>query len=178
MRHPDYVVVGTGRSGTSFVAHVLRTRLNVCMGHLIDTVPSEFHRWGVHEDPEIKVATRQLIGKRMSATEWLEEFTRIHKRNGRCSGPLTGVKHPDLSFLDLEDWDVIRPGLILWAWRKPEQVEASKRRARNPFGPWRTAKALRYLQQLYDSEFNVLRIDLSIERSVDEIEEEIRDAGA
>jgi hypothetical protein len=172
LRHPDYIVTGTGRSGTSFVAHVLHKELGVCMGHIMDTRPSPAHRVGNYEDAEMRKEHLKLLGRRISPDQWLERFTLIHRR---CKGPC-GVKHPDTAFFGLDDWEEIAPRWIIWAWRRPEQVDRSKRKWGNPFGPWRREKALRRLAELERKWSNIIRLDLSIERSVEWVREQIHTA--
>lgn len=115
----DYAVIGTGRSGTSFVTHVLQKH-GVCMGHNMDPSITPAMRYGKKEDDKMRGFTSQLLSRHISPRQWLDE---LKKRHPKCNS--VGVKLPGLSFLSREDWSDLNPNLVIQAWRPPEAVMRS-----------------------------------------------------
>jgi len=138
MIYPDIVVLGTGRSGTSFVCKVLAERLGICWGRGIDPRPQPpVMKSGMWEDRNMKAWNKALAQTKITPEEWLEQFTKAHtkcrKRNVKPPR-LHGVKDPYLSMASPLVWGVIKPKLIIEAYRTPEQVLESNRKN----APWRS----------------------------------------
>lgn len=139
VKNPDVIVTGVGRSGTSTVARILHTKLNVCMGH-------EFHRRseaqpdGSYEDTRMLAYGQNITGgfpfKRkapIQAEDWLKAFS---VRHASCKQKYIGVKSPHLSGCTARDWEVIAPKLIFRCWRPKRLVLASMNRWRNASLDW------------------------------------------
>jgi len=70
MEHPNpYIVVGVGRCGTSTVARVLHTKLNVCMG-LEFVKSSKSNPDGTYEDIVFWLLNRKLLGNKVAFPSW------------------------------------------------------------------------------------------------------------
>jgi hypothetical protein len=71
-----YLVIGTGRSGTSITARLLHTRLNVFMGH--DFVPANKHNeQGYYEDVEFYNANDAFLFGKIIHNEWANRVMRL-----------------------------------------------------------------------------------------------------
>ena len=132
MRHPDVVVVGTGRSGTSFCAYVLQERLGVCMAHEFMPSTKEVHGGypyavGAYEEQSMMQLTGRFVKNRSWAKMgWLEIFSKIHVR---CKG-LVGIKQWRLALATPGHWNYIRPRLVVRTFRPEGPTVASMRRYR------------------------------------------------
>lgn len=121
--HPDVMVLGTGRSGTSFVAGVLHNHFKVCMGHdFINVTRKVDGREGSYECGFMWEATVAITGKwdpgyKDADTDlWLRWFRRVHEN---CETPLRGVKVTHLSRLTPRQLIAIKPRLVIRTWRYP-----------------------------------------------------------
>ncbi|MCP4201801.1 MAG: hypothetical protein GY769_07705 [bacterium] len=140
LRHPDVVVVGTGRSGTSFTAYVLQELLGVCMAHDFDP-PTKMvaggypYRVGGYEERGLLRVTERFAASRPGTVPWLERFGRVHEG---CTG-LVGVKQWRLARAKREHWEMLAPRLVVRTFRMEEPTVRSMTRFRRPHDPeyWR-----------------------------------------
>jgi len=125
------IVTGTGRSGTSTVARILHTRLNVCMGHSFSSKNS-------FEENTMLIICRSVIGfpktpaKKGSVYDILRTYERLHKK---CSNTLVGFKSPHLSGFTNQQWKILNPRLVIRTSRAKELVVASMNSKRRSY-PW------------------------------------------
>lgn len=182
MRHPDIVVVGTGRSGTSFCAYVLQKRLGVCMAHEWLPATKEVHGGfpyavGAYEEQPLMALTGMFVKRKdWHKVGWLRTFDLIH---AKCRG-LVGVKQWRLALAKAEHWDYIRPRLVVRTFRPEGPTVASMVRYRRPANPERWKKFYRRLEnnmrQVVDAEFlcPVVRVDFTEQVSEASLEEMLR----
>ena len=82
-----WVVVGPGRSGTSFVARVLHERLGVCMGERFNS--DKTNPRGFYEDCDFKDANQALLTNVVSEHGWrtmVEPIIHARRQKGRPWG--------------------------------------------------------------------------------------------
>ncbi|MBN1912164.1 MAG: sulfotransferase [Pirellulales bacterium] len=85
-------VLGPGRSGTSLVARLLHTRLDVSMGRRFRP-PNESNPNGFFEDLDFLEANERLLRGETSLSQWrawIGQFVRVREQTGRP----WGVKDP------------------------------------------------------------------------------------
>lgn len=170
MRHPDVVVVGTGRSGTSFCAYVLQNRLGVCMAH--EWLPSTKevcggfpYEVGAYEEQTMMALTGRFVKNRSwTKVGWLEVFSRIHSG---CKG-LVGIKQWRLAMATPAHWKYIRPRLVVRTFRPEGPTVASMRRYRRPsdLKRWKTfylrlEDNMRRIVDASEFPYPVVRVDFS-----------------
>jgi hypothetical protein len=127
---PDIMVLGTGRSGTSFAGEILHNHFDACMGDV-----NKFYECRVMFKPSIQLCAR--FGGVFTGTvptieveSWLEQFDAFH-RQCDCGKPFCGLKVTHLSWMTTEQLLYIRPRLIVRTWRNAEDTAMSfRRRAR------------------------------------------------
>lgn len=170
MRHPDVVVVGTGRSGTSFCAYVLQERLGICMAHEFLPATKEVHGGypyavGAYEEQSMMQLTGRFVKNRSWAkVGWLETFSKIHSR---CKG-LVGTKQWRLALATPGHWNYIRPRLVVRTFRPEGPTVASMRRYRRPSDHkrwkafyWRLENNMRAVVDAPEFPFPVVRVDFT-----------------
>jgi hypothetical protein len=97
-----FLVIGPGRSGTSFVARVLHERLGVHMGDSFRT--DETNPNGFYEDLWFKENNQALIDGRLSEKDWHKSFqTLLIDRRSR--GVPWGLKDPRIAHV----WPMMSP---------------------------------------------------------------------
>lgn len=111
-RHPDVVVVGTGRTGTSFVARILQEhfRISMAMQHRCEPWNPEgsFEDYGM-----IKYSYRLVEKPGYTVQRWLEQYTKYFSK---VEG-LVGIKQTALSLLSFDQWEELAPKLVIRTWR-------------------------------------------------------------
>jgi hypothetical protein len=130
MRRPDVVVVGVGRSGTSFTAKVLHEDLGVYMGSkevFKFTGPKGAHPDGTYEDTRLNEYTyRQVEVHGISMDVWLGKYDSYYRS---IAGPV-GIKNPATSLFLYEQWKELAPKLVVRTWRPKDLTVASMLRWR------------------------------------------------
>lgn len=124
-----YLVIGTGRCGTSTVARILHERLNICMGESF--IPSdEYGSQGYYEDVKFVELNRSLVIGGCNIQEWEPAFRQtIAERQARqIPWGVKNVRIADILGLYLSFFD--DPKLIL-CHRRAEDVIASHKRCYN-----------------------------------------------
>lgn len=111
MRLDPFIVVGTGRSGTSLVARLLHKKLNIYMGENF-TPPDEANPEGSFEDIEFVYPNKKFLSGRINFKEWNNEIKTIVKKRQKL-GQKWGFKDPTTTnilgfYLELFD----NPGII------------------------------------------------------------------
>ena len=177
---PDVIILGQGRSGTSFAARVLPEHFGVCFGQRIDPRPQGAMESGKWEDQNMKSWNKALAMMKITPEEWLSQFDKAH-RQCRKIGHLGdkqklcfhGVKDPHLSFVPLLAFKHIKPGLIVEASRSKGQVLHS-RKHNAPwrsliYWAWHTEAALHNLQCIHlaalEWDIPYVRLDFTERRS-------------
>jgi len=92
-----YVVVGTGRSGTSTVARLLHENMGINMGAEFKP-PTSHNPKGAYEDVEFVIPTARYINGKMSFNDW-DNHTRSVIRKRLEAGKPWGVKDPALAHI-------------------------------------------------------------------------------
>lgn len=135
MIHPDVVVVGVGRSGTSYAAYVLQERLGVCMAHNYEKSNTmveggfPYAVGGYEELCAMMAATQSLVAwEDWQQVPWLRLFTDLHEN---CKG-LVGIKQTRLAAATLDQWKMISPKLVVRTFRPSAPTVKSMVRWRQP----------------------------------------------
>lgn len=183
MRHPDVVVVGTGRSGTSFCAYVLQKSLGVCMAHEFLPATKEVYGGypyavGAYEEQSMMTLTGRFVKNRSWVTlGWLETFSKIHVK---CKG-LVGIKQWRLAMASPGHWDHIRPRLVVRTFRPEGPTVLSMRRYRRPSDHkrwqrfyWNLENNMRRVVDVPEFPFPVVRVDFTERVSEDSFKELLR----
>jgi hypothetical protein len=110
-RRPDIVVVGTGRSGTSFASQVCHEDIGICMGHYLKR-PNILGPKGFFEDLLAHGMTRLVQAGAISIQEYLHHLGNSHKA---C--PSWGFKDPWFIELPTEQIAFVAPKLFIRTWR-------------------------------------------------------------
>ena len=97
MRDP-YLVVGTGRSGTSFVARVLHEKLKIFMGNSWAQPPNEHNPKGYYEDAEFSNLNKMFLDQDMPYREWVGKVEKLIEERRKLNKPW-GFKDPLLSWV-------------------------------------------------------------------------------
>ena len=123
MSYDPYIVIGTGRSGSSTVAGILHNKMEVFMGHEFRK-SDERNPGGFWEDVEFASPNWRFLKGKITYPEWIEEiFPVIAKRKGQ--GIPWGFKDPDAThFLGLY-LSFFKNPMIIRCKRKKELVIAS-----------------------------------------------------
>lgn len=168
---PDIIVVGTGRSGTSFVAAVLHEDFDVCMAHKFNVANKTTYRTNTYEEGQngLYKHTGQLvvIPTADKIRAWLKAYTKIHKQ---CDG-LIGLKHWRLAFCIPTVWEILAPKLVIRTHRNPIDTARSMIKKRDldeqawiefcDQAEWSLNRSMTYLMQHNISE--VVNIDMNFE---------------
>ena len=183
MRHPDIVVVGTGRSGTSFCSYVLQERLGVCMAHQWFPSTKEVaggypYKVGAYEEISMLLLTGRFIRRfERRKAEWLSTFALLHRK---CSG-LVGIKQWRLAMAKAEHWEHIRPRLVVRTFRPEAPTVASMVRYRRPASPerwrkfyWELENNMRKVVDGPGFPCPVVRVDFSKQVSAASLEKRLR----
>lgn len=119
MKKPTILVVGTGRSGTSFVAQTCHEDLGICMGHYL-LQPSIMSPDGFYED----LLSHGLLHKILHSNFSLEEcLYHINKSHENCE--LWGFKSSLTLYLPMALLAYLEPKLIIRTWRPLEDTIVS-----------------------------------------------------
>ena len=113
---PDILVMGVGRSGTTFAAMVLHEQFGVCFGHH-HTMYTEFRGEPIYEDEWLKEHLNDLVLGRNKVDGFLEYFGESHER---CEAKLRGIKLLDLAILSVEQLKELKPKLVVRCYRGRE----------------------------------------------------------
>jgi len=121
--YDPYIVIGTGRSGSSTVAGILHNKMEIFMGHEFRK-PDEKNSSGYWEDIEFASPNWRFLKGKIAYPEWIEEiFAVIAERKNR--GIPWGFKDPDAThFLGLY-LSFFKEPKIIRCRRKKELVIAS-----------------------------------------------------
>lgn len=122
LRHPDVIVVGTGRSGTTNTARIIHDHFEVCLGHDF-CAPKEAFDWRPgREDHTVIRYTRSLLEEKGHTPEqWLYYWNKAHE-DADCKAALRGTKQCHLAPASLETWLTIAPRLVIRTHRPRELV--------------------------------------------------------
>lgn len=170
-RHPDVVVTGVGRTGTSFTAYLLQEKLDVCMAHNFDKPDKMINGGfpyavgGYEEKYQMMTLTARLVtDDEWQKIPWLDRYTVLHEF---CKG-LVGIKQWRLSAAKREHWEMIKPGLVVRTFRPERPVVESMMRWRRPKNRaywtrfyWERENNLSNVVDAPDFPFPVVRIDYS-----------------
>jgi hypothetical protein len=183
MRHPDVVVVGTGRSGTSFCAYMLQEHLGVCMAHEFHPATKEVlggypYAVGAYEELSMLSLTGRFVKNRSWVkVGWLETFSRLH---AGCGG-LVGIKQWRFAMATPGHWGYIRPRLVVRTFRPEGPTVASMRRYRKPsdFKRWKNfyrslENNMRRVIDVPEFPFPVVRVDFTERMSEDSFKKLLR----
>lgn len=135
IRHPDVVVVGVGRTGTSFTSMVLQLHLGVFMAHpqrMVTTAGEDSSSpVGSFEDNAIIKHTYAQIEK-PEIIEWLKVYTNYF---GAIKG-LVGIKNTGMSLFSFDQWEKLAPRLVVRTHRPRELAVKSMERWRGRETDW------------------------------------------
>lgn len=93
MLYDPYIVVGTGRSGSSTVARILRNKMNIFMGNKFRE-PDEKNPGGFWEDVDFCSPNWRFLNGKITYQEWIEAiFATVADR--MAMGIPWGFKDPD-----------------------------------------------------------------------------------
>ncbi len=137
LRHPDVVVVGVGRSGTSFTAMVLHEHLDVFMAHpqrMVTTAGEDSsHPIGSYEDNRIISPTyKQVETSDADMQDWLKIYGFYF---GAIKG-LVGIKNTGMSMFSRTQWEQLAPRLVIRTHRTKELAVKSMERWRGRETDW------------------------------------------
>jgi hypothetical protein len=100
MAYDPYIVIGTGRSGTSTVARIFHEKLDVFMGYEFKQADSA-NQDGYWEDVDFHNANRGFLIGKMTYPQWIDAIFGVVAER-RIKGIPWGFKDPDAShFLGL-----------------------------------------------------------------------------
>jgi len=169
--YPDVIVLGVGRSGTSFVAGILHNHFGVCLGHYSSKLDfNEYYECQTMFGITIKLCGRFGCGRdpdeMRHVDKWLELYTKEHKdcaTSEACGKKLYGIKVKHMCWITPNQLRALRPKLIVRTWRDPESsatsfYELNKER--------RHGKGLPYWRNLVDAGEEALQ---NLERKVNDI---------
>ncbi len=169
------LVVGPPRSGTSVIARILHTKLDVCMGHYL-ILGNEGNPLGFYEDFMMVKAT-----KKKDPVMWLLALLENHTIDDNtfdfCRKPY-GVKSPELAFMDIA---ALKPDLIIRTQRNPADIAVSLVRWHQPrITPKNALLLVAKYEKAIDDQLRKLscpccQIDLRTQRDEKELEQELRD---
>lgn len=115
-RKPNIVIVGSGRSGTSTIARICHTELNICMGHFLKS-SDPMNPTGYYEDLVSHGLVRAMTDGSYSAEIYLTLMNHFH------SGCLTwGAKDPWFLYCPLHTLKQLTPKLCIIATRDVEST--------------------------------------------------------
>lgn len=121
--YDPYIVVGTGRSGSSTVAGILHNQMNVFMGHNFRE-PDEKNLGGFWEDVEFYIPNWKFLHGRLTYQEWIEDIFSAVCARIKMKVPW-GFKDPDAThFLGLY-LSFFKQPRIIRCMRKKELVVPS-----------------------------------------------------
>lgn len=154
-RHPDIIIVGVGRSGTTNAARIIHDYFGICLGHIFghtrDLSQSGKNPFNGHPGRECHVTiryTRSMIQGGHTPEQVLDHWRRAHDDAG-CTAALRGVKSTHLAAATWEEWLTIRPRLIIRTHRPRELVINSLHR-------WRKRRR-EVWERFYDEREGVMR---------------------
>lgn len=100
MSHNPYIVIGTGRSGSSTVARVLHNKMDVFMGYEFRKT-DENNSSGYWEDVEFAGPNWRLLNGKITYPKWIKDIFAVIDRRVNLNVPW-GFKDPDAThFLGL-----------------------------------------------------------------------------
>ena len=137
LRHPDVVVVGVGRTGTSFTAMVLQLHLGVFMAHdqrMVTTKGEDSSSpVGSYEDTAIiKHTYAQVENHDDDLQDWLIEYDKYF---GELKG-LVGIKNTGMSLFSRAQWVALDPRLVVRTHRPRGLAVKSMERWRGRETDW------------------------------------------
>jgi hypothetical protein len=92
--NPVYLVVGTGRCGSSTVARIMHEQLGIKMGKTF--VSTDVHG-GFYEDFDFYVLNQQVYSGQIKLSEWFDTCQKLLIDRGEHDGPW-GIKEPLMSY--------------------------------------------------------------------------------
>lgn len=168
------LVVGPPRSGTSVIARILHTKLDICMGHYL--VPgNKGNPLGFYEDFMMVKAI-----KTKDPLTWLKVLLENHVIDDNTyllCNKVYGVKSPELAFMDMA---ALRPDLVIRTQRNPADIAISLVRWHRPrITPKNALLLVAKYEKAIDDQIPGLRcpcyqIDLRRQRDEKELECELR----
>ena len=111
MSRPAVIVVGTGRSGTSFAAQVCHEDLGICMGHYLKEGNSN-NPEGFFEDLHSHGLLMLALNGTITPAVYWQNVCKSH-----VSCDLWGLKDPKFLYLPINTIASIAPKLIIRTWR-------------------------------------------------------------
>lgn len=122
-----FLVVGTGRSGTSTTARILHEHFGIFMGEKFDS-PNKVCPEGPWEDLEFMDLNGRLMNGECKLDSWMRQLEElINKRNAYHEK--WGMKDPRIGYLLGLYLAVIRSPIIIHASRRPDLVIESLTKA-------------------------------------------------
>lgn len=115
------IVLGTGRCGTSTIARLLHTKLNISMGERFREA-DDSNLNGFYEDLDFRDLNHHVLNGNCSGFE-KELHCRVTKRRERWGGELWGVKDPRIC--NLWRWYKRYDAQYIVCTRQPEQIVRS-----------------------------------------------------
>lgn len=179
MNQPTAIVVGTGRSGTSFVAKVCHEELGICMGHYLKQA-NVCNPKGFYEDLLSHGMMELAISGAISVEEYQFNLLKSHEN---CKH--WGFKDPRFLELPISSMIQLVPQLIIRTWRPLKDTVVSWQRKEllrghiTPTEPQRASFEQLCLNRetLMDTKlkyFNVLTVRMDKQVSKAELMEAIR----
>ncbi len=175
MKHPDIIVVGVGRTGTSTIARILHEDFGVHMANSWDTLLC--NPLGNYEDLTMAQYSRYLTEKpEYTVEEWLKIYDFSFGGRGK---QLVGLKCCQLAMATRDQWADINPKLVIRTYRPLSRTVDSMVRWREPknedywvnFYRQREMRLRKHLDK--EHSFPVLRIAFNEDLRTDE-EEDLR----
>lgn len=118
------MVIGTGRSGTSFVAEILQNHFEFCIAHSYQE-PYPPSPLGNFEERALMTPSKLLAAGEIEASDWLSYYSEL-----RQDCQWHGAKLPRLAMCTREQWNELNPRLVIRTHRVIDAVTKSMKRWR------------------------------------------------
>jgi len=129
LRHPDIVVCGVGRTGTSYTARILQQHFGIYMCVPEHNKICGANPEGSYEDTKMLKHSYALVEKPgYTIEEWLQHYDKWY---GKIDG-LVGIKQTPFSLLSYNQWEALAPKLVIRTWRSDLLAGESMLRVRIP----------------------------------------------